>query len=107
MLFAQDDRERAELSCDYLKSWKNWENSNQNQLILLNGCYLDSRGCQSLMKNYLMLNFLLSEIRLISQLKSDWSKYKKAIITVTSRIYCFWLSSKKKFSHNLHAANGA
>ena len=28
------------------------------------------------------------------QLKSDWSKHKKAIITVTSRIYCFWLSSK-------------
>ena len=28
------------------------------------------------------------------QLKSDWSKHKKAIITVTSSIYCFWLSSK-------------
>jgi len=36
MLFAQDDRERAELSCDFLKSWKNY---NQNRLNLLIGWF--------------------------------------------------------------------
>ena len=49
-----------------------------------------NRGCQSWPKNYLTSSFLLCKIRLILQLKSDWSKHKKqVIITVTSRI-CFF-----------------
>jgi len=61
--------------------------------------YPVSMGCQSSIINYLTSTFFLREIRLISQLKSDWSKPKKAIITVTSRIYCFWLSLKDVFFH--------
>ena len=59
--------------------------------------YPVSMGCRSSIINYLTSTFFLREIRLISQLKSYWSKPKKAIITVTSRIYCFWLSLKDIF----------
>ena len=56
-----------------------------------------NRGCQSSIINYLTSNFFLCEIRLISQLKSNGQNTKKAIIIVTSRIYCFRLSSKLIF----------
>jgi len=56
-----------------------------------------NRGCQSCLKNYLTSNSVLRKIRLIVQLKSDWSKHKKpAIIIVNSRI-CFFRYPQRKF----------